>query len=69
MGEGLGRGFRKAAQRQQYTTDMNNEKLLTHEELMAQLLKNPAVRTEVERLNREEYAALDQKLAAHRAKT
>ncbi|MFC2752300.1 MAG: hypothetical protein ACFN9G_03020 [Cardiobacterium sp.] len=48
---------------------MNNEKLLTHEELMAQLLKNPAVRTEVERLNREEYAALDQKLAAHRTKT
>ena len=46
---------------------MTNEKPLTHEELLAQLLEKPGVAEEVERLNREEYALLAQMLAARKA--
>ncbi len=38
--------------------------MLTHAELKAQALANPEVRVEYERLNREEYAILDEMLAA-----
>jgi len=41
--------------------------MLTHEQLVARMLKNPAVRTEHERLEREEFALLDEMLAARRA--
>ena len=40
---------------------------MTHEEMVAQMLQNPAVRTEYERLNREEFAILDEILAARKA--
>jgi DNA-binding XRE family transcriptional regulator len=39
----------------------------THEQLVAKMLENPAVRTEHERLNKEEFAILDEILAARRA--
>jgi len=42
-------------------------KTMTHEELVAKMLENPAVRIEHERLNREEFAILDEILAARRA--
>ena len=38
--------------------------MLTHAELKAQALAKPEVRVEYERLNREEYAILDEMLAA-----
>ena len=41
--------------------------MLTHEELKKQLLSDEEVRHEYERLNREEFALLDQFLAARRA--
>jgi len=41
--------------------------MLTHEQLVARMLKNRAVRTEHERLEREEFALLDEMLAARRA--
>ena len=39
----------------------------THKELVAEILKNPAVRAEVERLEREEMPMLDAILAARKA--
>lgn len=39
---------------------------MTHAELKAKLLDNPAIRAEYERLNREEFAILDEMLAARR---
>ena len=39
----------------------------THKKLVDKLLKNPAVKAEVEKLNREEFAILDQILAARKA--
>lgn len=42
-------------------------KVITHKQLVDKLLKNPAVKAEVERLNREEFAILDQILAARKA--
>jgi hypothetical protein len=39
-------------------------KMQTHAELKANALKNPKVRAEYERLNREEFALLDEILAA-----
>lgn len=39
----------------------------THKELVAEMLKNPAVRAEVERLEREEMPMLDAILAARKA--
>ena len=41
--------------------------MLTHAESKAKTLKNPAVSAEYERLNREEFAILDEMLAARRA--
>lgn len=40
---------------------------MTHEQMVAKMLENPAVRIEHERLNREEFAILDEILAARRA--
>ena len=42
-------------------------KAATHKQVVDKLLKNPAVKAEVERLNREEFAILDQILAARKA--
>jgi len=42
-------------------------KPLSHKQMVDKLLKNPAVKSEVERLNREEFAILDQILAARKA--
>ena len=39
---------------------------MTHAELKAKLLDNPAIRAEYERLNREEFAILDEMLTARR---
>ena len=41
--------------------------MLTHAELKAKALENPAVKAEYDRLNRVEFAILDQMLAARRA--
>jgi DNA-binding XRE family transcriptional regulator len=41
--------------------------MLTHAELKAKALEDPETRTEYERLNREEFALLDEMLAARRA--
>ena len=41
--------------------------MLTHAELKAKALESPAVKEEYERLNREEFAILDEMLAARRA--
>ena len=38
-----------------------------HKKMVDKLLKNPAVKAEVEKLNREEFAILDQILAARKA--
>jgi len=42
-------------------------KIMTHEQMVARMLKNPAVQAEHERLNKEEFAILDEILAARRA--
>ena len=42
-------------------------KQATHKKMVDKLLKNPAVKVEVEKLNREEFAILDQILAARKA--
>ena len=42
-------------------------KSTTHKKMIDKLLKNPAVKAEVEKLNREEFAILDQILAARKA--
>jgi DNA-binding XRE family transcriptional regulator len=42
-------------------------KAATHKHVVDKLLKNPAVKAEVEKLNREEFAILDQILAARKA--
>jgi ribosome-binding protein aMBF1 (putative translation factor) len=41
-------------------------KMLTHEQMVAKMLQNPAVRAEYERLEREEGSMLDAILAARR---
>jgi DNA-binding XRE family transcriptional regulator len=41
-------------------------KVLTHQQMVAKMMKDPAVRAEHERLNREEFAILDEILAARR---
>ena len=41
-------------------------KTLTHKQMVNKMLKNPAVKVEVEKLNREEFAILDQILAARK---
>ena len=45
----------------------NAIKVLTHKQMVNKMLKNPAVKVEVEKLNREEFAILDEALAAKRA--
>ena len=45
---------------------MKTEPSMTHAELKAKLLDNPAIRAEYERLNREEFAILDEMLTARR---
>ena len=42
-------------------------KPLSHKNLVDKMLKNPAVKAEVEMLNREEFAILDEILAARKA--
>ena len=42
-------------------------KPMTHEQLVKAMLKNPEVKAEAERLNREEFALLDQRLAARKS--
>jgi DNA-binding XRE family transcriptional regulator len=42
-------------------------KVMTHEQMVAKMLKNPAVHAEHDQLNREEFAILDEILAARRA--
>lgn len=42
-------------------------KTMTHDEMVAKMLNNPAVKDEHDRLNREEFAILDEILAARRA--
>ena len=44
-----------------------NGKRLSQEELTAQLLAQPGVAEEIARLNREEYALLDQALTARKS--
>jgi DNA-binding transcriptional regulator YiaG len=39
---------------------------LTHEQIVKKMLKNPAVKAEVDKLNREEFAILDEILAARK---
>jgi len=41
--------------------------MLTHEQLIAELMKRPGVKAEVERLEREEGALLDAQIQAHQA--
>lgn len=41
-------------------------KILTHKQMVNKMLKNPAVKAEVEKLNREEFAILDEILAARK---
>lgn len=42
--------------------------MLTHEQLVEELMKRPGVKAEVERLEREEGALLDKQIQAHQAK-
>ena len=46
---------------------MKTEPVLTHAQLKAKMLENSIVRAEYERLNREEFAILDEMLAARRS--
>jgi DNA-binding transcriptional regulator YiaG len=39
---------------------------LTHAQMIKKMLKNPAVKAEVDKLNREEFAILDEILAARK---
>jgi DNA-binding XRE family transcriptional regulator len=41
-------------------------KTLTHKQLVSKMLKNPPIKAEVARLNREEFAILDEILAARK---
>ena len=41
-------------------------KTLTHKQMVRKMLKNPAVKAEVDKLNREEFAILDEILAARK---
>ena len=45
---------------------VKKEKILTHEQMAKIMLKNKNVRDEYDRLNREEFALLDEILAARR---
>jgi len=42
-------------------------KPLSHKQMVSKMLKNPTVKSELERLNREEFAILDEILAARKA--
>lgn len=41
--------------------------IMTHEQMVTKMLQDPSVKAEYERLNREEYAILDEMLAARRS--
>jgi hypothetical protein len=41
-------------------------KTLTHKQMVSKILKNPAVKAEVDKLNREEFAILDEILTARK---
>jgi hypothetical protein len=43
--------------------------MLTHEQLIAELMKRPGVKAEVERLEREEGTLLDKQIQAHQSKS
>lgn len=43
------------------------KKLLTHKQAVIRMLKNPEVKAEVERLNKEEFVILDETLEERRA--
>lgn len=49
------------------TTTPKITKPLTHKQMVSKMLKNSTVKAEVERLNREEFAILDEILAARKA--
>ena len=42
------------------------KKTLTHQQMVSKMLKNPAVKAEVKKLNSEEFSILDQILAARK---
>jgi DNA-binding XRE family transcriptional regulator len=44
----------------------NATKVLTHKQMVSKMLKNSAVKAEVDKLNREEFAILDEILAARK---
>jgi len=46
------------------TTKAN--KIMTHKQMVKKMLKNPAVKAEVDKLNREEFAILDEMLTARK---
>ena len=43
---------------------MTHPKMMAHEQLVKKMLKRPAVKTETQQLNREEFEILDQILTA-----
>jgi hypothetical protein len=43
--------------------------MLTHEQLIEELMKRPGVKVELERLEREEGAVLDKQIQAHQTKS
>ena len=45
----------------------NITKVLTHKQMVNKMLKNPTMKVEVDKLNRQEFAILDETLAAKRA--
>ncbi len=54
----------KFKQGQKMTT--KSTKTLTHKQMVSKMLKNPAVKAEVDKLNREEFVILDEILAARK---
>jgi len=52
-----------------HNTSMNtNPTLMTHQEMVIRMLKNPNVREELDRLNKNELADLDKKLSKQNSK-
>lgn len=50
-------------------TNKKNSKPLTHKQMVSKMLKKPAVKAEVNKLNSEELAILDEILAARKKPT
>jgi len=57
----------KASQVENEGAEVMKTKPLSHKQAVAKMLKNSAVKTEVERLNKEEFAILDEILQARKA--